>query len=72
VWQRLPDGGRAEKPAFHFWLQNFWNVEPDEREKEVDPGVRAALAMHYAKDADVLTAIAGRPVPWVDSLASVE
>jgi hypothetical protein len=72
VWRRLPEGGRAEKHAFHFWLQNFWNVEPDEREKELSPDVRAALAAHYERDAEALAVIAGRPLPWAGSLAAAE
>jgi hypothetical protein len=62
VWPKL--GLRAERSAFAFWFDNFWNLEPDERDKEVDPGVRERLRAHFAEDGRTLEAIVGRPAPW--------
>jgi Sulfotransferase domain len=62
VWPRTPHPAQQRR-AFDFWFMQ-WNVIPEESFAPLDPGTRAQLNDHYARDAELLESLTGLTVPW--------
>ena len=64
VWPRVTRQRAATRRAFDFWLETIWNLVGEDVEITLDPQLRALLDKHYRQDAEILTKLIGRPVPW--------